>query len=217
VVSAGGPLGGLVEIEAGPTFACAASAGGAWCWGDNTTGALGDATTTSRGLAAPVLLPPGDVVDLRVGLSFACAIVGADVLCWGANRMGQLGRPLSEVPDHDPTPASTAANPRVPLQLGAGAEHMCVREENGDVFCWGSNEFGKLGPGTSTPFSFRAVRPLGDTRVVDLAVGALHSCALTNDNRVLCWGGAARGRLGGEKPSIGAVVRAKIACGAAAP
>jgi alpha-tubulin suppressor-like RCC1 family protein len=211
VVTAAGPLAEIAGIDSAVGYGCASGAGGAWCWGDNTNGRLGDGTTESRGVAAPVLLPAGAVRDLRAGGTFACAIVDADILCWGANDVGQLSRPVEPF---DPTPTPIGGNPREPLQLGAGADHACVREGNGEVWCWGSNAVGKLGPPAGGGFSAQAVRPLGDTVVVDLAVGSHHSCARTDDNRVLCWGAGALGRLGGEKPTPDAVVRARIACGA---
>jgi hypothetical protein len=63
----------------------------------------------------------------------------------------------------------------------------CARLGDGELACFGPGVFGELGDGTLavTP---RASRPLGDTRIVDVAAGRHHLCAVATDGRVACWG-----------------------------
>jgi alpha-tubulin suppressor-like RCC1 family protein len=76
------------------------------CWGDNTSGALGDGTTLPR---AAVVTVPGvrDVEEvacggLGVGSGFTCARLASGVVqCWGADALGQTG-------DGDPGPPTLA-------------------------------------------------------------------------------------------------------------
>ncbi len=81
------------RISAGDTFACAASAGSAYCWGRSEVGALGNGSDQEE----PVLLsvPPATtepVVDVATSNATACArTVDRNVHCWGDNTKGQLG------------------------------------------------------------------------------------------------------------------------------
>lgn len=59
--------------------------------------------------------------------------------------------------------------------------------ENGDVYGWGQSKLGLLGAigpdGTAD-----AVAVSGLTRVVQIAAGQMHACALVEDESVWCWG-----------------------------
>jgi len=80
--------------------------------------------------------------------------------------------------------------------LTGGENHTCALTSLGGVRCWGANDRGQLGDGTffSRP---RAGAVAGLTSgVVAFAVGAQHSCALTNLGSVKCWGENGYGQLG---------------------
>jgi alpha-tubulin suppressor-like RCC1 family protein len=62
------------------------------------------------------------------------------------------------------------------------------------VQCWGSNDRGQLGDGTTTDRSTPIF--VGVTATTDLALGDLHTCALRADNTVRCWGANFAGQLG---------------------
>ena len=80
-------------------------------------------------------------------------------------------------------------------EIAAGAEHSCARNEDGQVWCWGSNIDGRLGGGnTNTSNSLVAVIDL--PAVSEIAVGSNHSCARNEDGQVWCWGRNAEGQLG---------------------
>ena len=82
------------------------------------------------------------------------------------------------------------------VALGAGFDHACAVTRSGAVKCWGANDAGALGYGPTTPFPV-AVNALGlDARVVAVAAGVQHTCALTAAGGVKCWGNNVSGQLG---------------------
>lgn len=96
------------------------------------------------------------------------------------------------------------ADPAAIAELAAGSHHACVRYGDGRIKCWGRNDSGQLGLGDTRARGARlgemgAGLPLVDTggrRVVALALGEAHTCALTGEGDVLCWGANERGQLG---------------------
>ncbi|MCC6525833.1 MAG: hypothetical protein IT373_24515, partial [Polyangiaceae bacterium] len=80
-------------VACGARHTCAYQAvpgGKLWCWGFNTTGALGVGDVAWHEL--PVLVPLTDLVDLSAGIYHTCAVTSAGlVYCWGAADYGQVG------------------------------------------------------------------------------------------------------------------------------
>jgi len=77
------------------------------------------------------------------------------------------------------------------VEIAAGVRRVCARRRRGDVVCWGDNEYGQLGDGTSTsrdtPESVPSV-----AAVVSLAADEYHTCATSVDGSVRCWGTLSR-------------------------
>jgi alpha-tubulin suppressor-like RCC1 family protein len=87
----------VTEVSAGADSACAlGSAGAAYCWGSNTSGQLGNGSTTQSNVQVAVTtsgaLSGVTLVQVAVGNDFACALASSTALyCWGSNPSGQLG------------------------------------------------------------------------------------------------------------------------------
>ena len=90
---------------------------------------------------------------------------------------------------------AAAPVPTAAARLAAGQSHTCAVENDRTARCWGSNSFGQLGDGTTTPRSTPA--PVsGVTGAVAVAAGSSHTCALLGDGTVRCWGKNDDGQLG---------------------
>jgi len=128
---------------------------------------------------------PGGLVDgsksvLAAGGARTCAIDKAGVKCWGS--------PFGRRPVRVEGLASAQ-------QIVAGSTFSCARMANGTVRCFGNNDGGQLGDGTTTTRD-APVRARELTNVVDLAAGAYHGCAVLKDGSVKCWGQNSDGQLG---------------------
>jgi alpha-tubulin suppressor-like RCC1 family protein len=81
------------------------------------------------------------------------------------------------------------------VAISGGGAHTCAVLGDGTVWCWGENEFGALGNG-STITSTTPAQVVGLTGAVDVSAGWRHTCALLGNGTVRCWGQNANGQLG---------------------
>jgi Alpha-tubulin suppressor and related RCC1 domain-containing proteins len=122
-------------------------AGAAYCWGENSFGALGDGTNVDRPAPVPVSGGLSFVQVIAAGfIGHTCGRVGSGAAyCWGDNEVGQIG-------DHSTTdrlePAAVFGGRSYSI-LDAGFRHTCGLTA-GTLYCWGSNGAGQLGNNTNT-------------------------------------------------------------------
>lgn len=167
---------------------------GLWCWGDNEKGALGTGGG-ERALTPQSLVTPAVTWrEVALGQRYTCAVDwNGDLWCWGENADGALG--LDSLIEEQPTPAQVAPGMSF-TSVAAGGRHTCAIASTGDLYCWGRNADGELGLGDAGgPVRAPA---LVDTpeRFETLALGAQHSCGVTRDGALYCWGENDLGQLG---------------------
>jgi alpha-tubulin suppressor-like RCC1 family protein len=81
------------------------------------------------------------------------------------------------------------------VQLRLGQWHSCALLKTGAAKCWGSNEYGQLGDGTTTG-RLTPVIVQSLSGAVEIAAGGDHSCARLGDGTVKCWGHYRTNQLG---------------------
>lgn len=185
------------QVSAGMGHSCALlDDAGARCWGRNSAGECGD----GRGLQAlaPVTVVADDAgfVDLQVGFSFTCGrSAGGAVRCWGVNGEGQCGSGVVSGRSLLANDVLGVTAGLTQLALGPIASHACIVQDGG-VLCWGSDDHGQLGDG-NLGHQNQPVQALGITvPITAVAVGGRHTCAITSEGGVLCWGDDTGGQLG---------------------
>ena len=80
--------------------------------------------------------------------------------------------------------------------VSAGNNYTCALISNGTIKCWGSNERGRLGIGSTASSVLPSQVVVGITAAIAVETGDLHACALLNDGTVQCWGDNDDGQLG---------------------
>ena len=162
-------------IATGGAHTCRlASTGSASCWGDNSSGELGDGSTTSSVTPVPV---SGGIAftTIAAGGSYTCGLDrdGA-AYCWGTNIGGELGSGTTVQNASVPGPVSGGLSF---VGLAAGTNHACALTRDGAAYCWGSNELQELGTGDTV----RRLVPTavsGGLSFSTLAAGGDHTCGI---------------------------------------
>jgi alpha-tubulin suppressor-like RCC1 family protein len=203
-------------VGAGVTHTCLLNANGSvMCWGQGTSGRLGYGSSATIGktnatlpYTAGYVNTDSSFVEIAVGGSHVCGLTGnGSVMCWGSGSGGPLGYgSTSNVADTCLSVPYTKGfvNTGTPfVQIAAGGSHTCGLTANGSVMCWGLGSSGQLGYGktnnvgdknTTWPYTAGFVNT--GTAFVQIASGSAHTCGLTGNGSVMCWGSGSYGKLG---------------------
>lgn len=163
------------------------------CWGDGGMGQRGDGVL-DRTRSSPVPILTG-VAQVAVGATHSCALLFTGVvLCWGDGAHGALGRVATQLCDGKSCEVRPAEVPltRV-VRVRAGFGQTCAIRDDATVWCWGRNDAGQLGDGTTVERVTPA--PVLGLKAQDVRLGLNHACAL-RDGAVHCWGSNRRATLG---------------------
>lgn len=165
-----------------------------YCWGSNSSLQLGWPNPPTR-LTSPAYWEPGGTLT-SAGTFHNCFVqYGTDLSCWGRNNFGQLGDGTNSDSSF-PQPVTGLDGSDI-YSVSAGGSLSCASTTDNAVWCWGRNQNGQLGNGTTTD-SNQPV-PVGGLGVVrSVHAGSGHACALLGVGDVMCWGANNVGQLGDE-------------------
>ena len=191
-----GSMFGGQTLAAGGANTCAImNDGTVSCWGGNANGQLGDGaqwpyfndssipiTTLSLGIGRTA-------VSIGVGNGHACAILdNGSVSCWGNNNWGQLGDGTYTAKS-TPTLTSSLGVSRTAVSLSVGSSSTCVILDDGTAKCWGDNNYGQLGDGTTTDSNVPIPLLIGDgNKIIAISIQHEDGCAIIEDGSIYCWG-----------------------------
>jgi alpha-tubulin suppressor-like RCC1 family protein len=181
----------FTAITAGYFHSCGiANTGGAFCWGANYSGQLGNTASNST-VRSPIPVIGGSILTtISGGRDHACGLTAAGVAyCWGANENGQLGNGGA---GSTPSPVS---GDLTFAQISAGYDHTCGVTTTGAGYCWGSGTAGDLGNGS---ISTKNVPTLvsGGLTFRSIVAGRNFTCGVTTTDAAYCWGDNYGGMLG---------------------
>ena len=188
------------QLVIGGNHGCYIQAGSLLCWGSNSHGQLAQDPTLITVVETPTAIAVTSPTDVALGRTHSCALsMDGAITCWGRNDSGQLGdgsgaQQIAPVPVMLPPEADT------PIEIEAGFQQTCMINDFGELWCWGSNASGQLmlEPDEMGNDEYTLVPRQIEIGVPVLAVvtGQTHSCVLTDDARVLCWGTNTAGQIG---------------------
>jgi alpha-tubulin suppressor-like RCC1 family protein len=195
------------RLSMGATASCLTTEDGrASCWGSNAGGQLGSAggdADAPRAVDAGGVLADATLVRIAVGAEHACALDDrGQAYCWGSNGSGQLGVgdavARSEVPVA--VDRSGVLSGKRLVLIGAAADTSCALDDAGALYCWGANDQGQMGNGTSTdtawPIAVDTTGALRGRTIRRFSIGGEHACAIDDQGSAYCWGANDHGQLG---------------------
>ncbi|MEZ4448792.1 MAG: hypothetical protein R3B09_04865 [Nannocystaceae bacterium] len=213
-----GITGDVTGLAVAGDYACVATTTGLHCWGTiPELGNLDDAL-----IVRPRQFLAGPIAAIDAEESSLCVVDGDGGLrCWGPvaehYRDGadvHLAEEEEDDDDESPPEAFSRGGPLwkleavpvAPVGLAVGSEHACLLTAAGEVHCWGDNNQGQLGDGTTrdrpTPVKVEGL-PGPATQIV---AGSQHTCALVDGGAIYCWGAKTSAKEHGRRTATAPVV-----------
>jgi alpha-tubulin suppressor-like RCC1 family protein len=192
----------FTQISATFNHTCAVSnLGEIYCWGQGGDGRLANNGTGSESVPTKIENPQGVATIawamVAAGEMHSCGLTTTnEAYCWGANGSGQIGDGTTDGRLIPVLVDVSGLNGATFEWIGAGRNYSCGRTAAGALYCWGSNEFGKLGINSDDASRSTPTLVVGDHIFTTTSIGRDHVCGATLVD-VYCWGLSDNGRLGG--------------------
>ncbi|KAK2757614.1 hypothetical protein FQN54_004583 [Arachnomyces sp. PD_36] len=182
-------------------------------WGSfrKSTGTMGFSPDTKIQRTPVPITALKNVVKLAAGAQHVLALTAnGTVFSWGCDEQNQLGRTRSLRRVHEPhLVPEQCALPTGITELGAGLYHSFAIHKSGDVYAWGSNNFGQTGilsgaggsdADVTYPTKVKNLRK--SDKIISISGGKDHSIAITDKGQCLTWGRVDNKALGLDMSKI---------------
>ena len=181
-------------VSAGEFHTCAINTSKSlYCWGWNVSGQLGDGTNVSR-FSPKQIGSSGVWASVSAAGTHTCAVTtGKSLYCWGWNARGQIGDGTTGTDRYSPRKIGSTG---VWASVAGGGLHTCAITTGKSLYCWGFNQYGQIGDGT-TGTNRPSPRKIGASGAwASVTAGYLHTCAVTTGKSLYCWGDNSEGQVG---------------------
>ena len=180
-VSVSGLTAHVIGIYAGGYHNCALLDNGiAKCWGANDYGQLGIGSLKQKFSTIPIAIAASakHIDKLVAGQHDTCALLFDETLqCWGEGTDGQIGNNKKNKMNPSPLPV---LNINDVTDLTSGDYHNCAVLNTGQEYCWGWNNEGQIGDGTTKNNILKPSLVNAITHGIALTAGHAHSCSLVS-------------------------------------
>ncbi len=186
--------------------------GDLYCWGYNRDGQIGNGTIKYQTIPVKILSDVKSVTYYCMTYyeyyeySVSAITENGDLYCWGYNRDGQIGNGTTE---NQLTPVKVLSSVKF-VSYSSDTHHCSVSAitENGDLYCWGNNNYGQVGNGTIENQAI-PVKVLSDVKSISYGRSTVITgipgsawyytssvLAITEDGDLYCWGDNRDGQVG---------------------
>lgn len=191
--------GSWLQVNTGTSSSCAIKSDNTlWCWGDNYVGQLGDSSYTDSPNTPVQVSGGGNWKKVSVGNDYACAVKSDNTLwCWGYNDRGQLG----DASNTDRNIPTTVSGGGQWIEVGTTFDEnlwtsqTCAIKNDKSLWCWGWNQFGQVGDGTTTDRNIPTALS-GGGQWTSVSFPYRLSCALSTSGAIGCWGTSGENEVG---------------------
>jgi hypothetical protein len=167
--------------------------GSLWCWGSDSMGRLGNGSVITADQDVPSRVqdsaPYVKVVTSEAGFNGLRA--DGTLMYWGYSYDGVLGQGAGVNPSD--IPRKVATNVKF-VDVDTVQRGACGISTAGDAYCWGTNNYGRLGNGTTGGVTATPTLVSGGKKWVNISVSYYASCGIDTNAQLWCWG--AGNRLG---------------------
>ncbi len=172
--------------------------GDLYCWGYNGYGEAGNGTTENQLTPVKVLSGVKSVTYSYTSsytsyFSVSAITENGDLYCWGYNGNGEAGNGTTE---NQLTPVKVLSGVKSVTYSYPASFSVSAITENGDLYCWGNNEYGQVGNGTTNK-QLTPVKVLSGVKSVTHSYHSSFSVsAITENGDLYCWGDNGNGEVG---------------------